>query len=64
MVQHVGGQFMRIDVDKQPQAELDSDLALFEEMFSTKAAFFDDLVENCSEGSTNKGDQSWHVSSF
>ena len=35
---------MRIDVDKQPRAELDADLALFEEMFSAKAAFFDELV--------------------
>ncbi len=43
---------MRIDVDKQPQAELDADLALFEEMFSAKAAFFDDLVENRRDGAS------------
>ena len=45
---------MRIDVDKQPQAELDADLALFEEMFSAKAEFFDELVESRREGSTNE----------
>ena len=52
MVQFVGGQFMRIDVDKQPRAELDADLALFEEMFSAKAAFFDELVEHRRDGAT------------
>lgn len=41
---------MRIDLRKQPQRELDADIALFEEMFAAKAAFFDDLVENCADG--------------
>ncbi|MDX1485326.1 MAG: hypothetical protein R3229_12685 [Alphaproteobacteria bacterium] len=37
---------MRIDIDKQPAAELEADLALFEEMFSAKARFFDEVVDN------------------
>ena len=47
---------MRIIIDKQPQAELDADLALFEEMFASKARFFDELVENC--GANNSVDPS------
>ena len=43
---------MKIDIDEQPQAALDADLALFEEMFSAKAQFFDEVVENCHEGFT------------
>lgn len=38
---------MKICIEKQPEAELEADIALFEEMFAAKSAFFDAVVEGC-----------------
>ncbi len=37
---------MRINLDTQSPAEIEADISLFEEMFSAKALFFDEMVEN------------------
>ncbi len=42
---------MRIDLDKETPSELEADISLFEEMFSAKARFFDEMVENREPGS-------------
>ncbi len=42
---------MRLKLDEESSAGLEADIALFEEMFSAKVRFFDDMVENREPGS-------------
>ena len=42
---------MRLRLDKESSAGLEADISLFEEMFSAKVRFFDDMVENREPGS-------------
>ena len=41
---------MRLNLDEESSAELEADISLFEEMFSTKVRFFDEIVENREPG--------------
>jgi hypothetical protein len=45
---------MRLNIGKQSQAELEADLAVFEEMFAAKSAFFDAVVDGCCDGGSVK----------
>ena len=42
---------MRLRLDEESSAGLEADISLFEEMFSAKVRFFDDMVENREPGS-------------
>ncbi len=42
---------MRLKLDEESSAGLEADISLFEEMFSAKVRFFDDMVENREPGS-------------
>ena len=41
---------MRLKLDEESSAGLEADISLFEEMFSAKVRFFDDMVENREPG--------------
>ena len=41
---------MRLNLDEESSAELEADISLFEEMFSAKVRFFDEIVENREPG--------------